>query len=51
MKRKEELKNGKCIVVAEAKGIRKEFEGEYVEKFNLVFMAIPSHYKVIGYIQ
>ena len=47
MKTFKELKQGKCKVVTDH-GI---FEGFYSEKYPCVFFTIPSHYKIIGYIQ
>lgn len=48
MKTIEELKNGDCQVITD-KG--KTFHGFYSEEYNCVFFAIPSTYKIIGYIQ
>ena len=48
MKTIEELKHGDCQVITEG---GKVFHGFYSEEHNCVFFAIPSNYKIIGYIQ
>lgn len=51
MKRKEELKEGKCTVIAKNEIGVIEFEGYFNSNFNLVFFTIPSTYQIVGYIQ
>ena len=51
MKKFEELKEGKCTVIAENVLGTKEFNGYYNSELNVVFFAIPSTYKILGYIQ
>lgn len=51
LKQINELKDGKCIVVASLGDLEKRFEGDYCEKLKIVFMAIPSTYEIKGYIQ
>ena len=43
-----ELKHGECQIITD-KG--KIFHGFYSEECHCVFFAIPSNYKIIGYIQ
>lgn len=52
MKKINDLKEGKCKVIAENKaGQIKKFEGVYNPKFEIVFCCIPSTYKTLGYEQ
>lgn len=51
MKCLQELKAGKCKVVARSENNTKRFDGTYDDKLNLVFFTIPDYYKIIGYEQ
>ncbi len=51
MKKIQELKEGKCTVIANNVAENKEFEGYYNSNLNLVFFTIPSTYQIVGYIQ
>ena len=52
MKNINELKEGKCIVIAEdTTGKIKRYEGSYNLKFEVVFFCIPNNYKILGYEQ
>ena len=51
MKTKQELKEGKCKVIAKNVSGTKEFDGYYNSDLDVVFFAIPCTYKILGYIQ
>lgn len=52
MKQMNELVEGNCLVVARSGGeTTKEFKGNYNKKLDIVFMCVPSHYEILGYIQ
>ena len=46
-----QLVDGDCIVVAEFLGREKHFKGIFNEDKRIIFFAIPSTYKILGYIQ
>ena len=48
LKQIEDLKEGKCKVITKQ---GKVFHGYFRKSLNCVFFAIPSTYKIIGYIQ
>ena len=49
LKQISQLKPGKCQVIV--KGSTKKFSGEYDAKLGVVFMTIPAHYEIEGYLQ
>jgi hypothetical protein len=51
MKTINELKDGKCVVIAEKNGVVKKFAGHFVSKYPAVFFTIPADYKILGYEQ
>lgn len=53
MKTKNDLKEGKCIVIVknEITGKTREVEGSYNKKLNVVYCLYKGHENIIGYKQ
>ncbi|AQQ55369.1 hypothetical protein [Planococcus lenghuensis] len=51
LKTMEELRDGKCLIVATRSGITARFNAHYDRGLEVVFCVMPDTYRIIGYEQ